>query len=97
MYVDNDITYDGVEYTPGLYVIGNSTIGTPVLTKLGTTSSSSVDLSQRVDDIEIRIGNLEDFEERIQNIENWIDEPIAIEELENITNTDLNDNSIIGQ
>ena len=54
-------------------------------------------LSRRVDDIEIRIGNLEDFEERIQNIENWIDKPIAIEELENITNTDLNDNSIIGQ
>ena len=97
IYVDNNITYDGGEYTPGLYVIGNSTIGTPVLTKLGTTSSSSVDLSQRVDDIEIRIGNLEDFEERIQNIENWIDKPIAIEELENITNTDLNDNSIIGQ
>lgn len=97
IYVDNNIIYDGGEYTSGLYVIGNSATGVPVLTKLGTTSSSSVDLSQRVDDIEIRIGNLEDFEERIQNIEDWIDKPIAIEELENITKQDLNDNLIIGK
>ena len=97
IYVDNNITYDGGEYTPGLYVIGNNTMGIPVLTKLGTTSSSSIDLSQRVDDIEIRITNLENFEERIQSIENWIDDPIAIEELENITNNDLNDDSIIGK
>ena len=40
----------------------------PILTKLGTTSSSSVDLSQRVDELEIRIGNLEDFESRINEI-----------------------------
>lgn len=97
IYVEETITYDGGEYVPGLYVVGVSASGPIVLTKLGTTSSSTVDLSQRVDDIEIRIGNLEDFESRIQNIENWIDEPINITELENITNIDLNDNSIIGQ
>ena len=78
-------------------MVGNSSMNIPVLTKLGTTSSSSVDLSQRVDELEIRIGNLEDFESRIQNIENWIDEPILLEELENITKQDLNDNSIIGK
>lgn len=97
IYIEETITYDGGEYAPGLYVVGISASGSIVLTKLGTTSSSTVDLSQRVDDIEIRIGNLEDFESRIQNIENWIDEPINITELENITNIDLNDNSIIGQ
>lgn len=97
IYVEETIIYDGGEYASGLYVVGVSASGSIVLTKLGTTSSSTVDLSQRVDDIEIRIGNLEDFESRIQNIENWIDEPINIIELENITNIDLNDNSIIGQ
>lgn len=97
IYISENISYDGVEYTQGLYVVGNSSMDIPVLTKLGTTSSSSVDLSQRVDELEIRIGNLEDFESRIQNIENWIDEPILIEELENITKQDLNDNSIIGK
>lgn len=97
IYISENITYDGGEYTQGLYVVGNSSMDVPVLTKLGTTSSSSVDLSQRVDELEIRIGNLEDFESRIQNIENWIDEPILIEEIENITKQDLNDNSIIGK
>lgn len=97
IYVSENISYDGGEYTQGLYVVGNSSMDIPVLTKLGTTSSSSVDLSQRVDELEIRIGNLEDFESRIQNIEDWIDEPILLEELENITKQDLNDNSIIGK
>jgi hypothetical protein len=97
IYISENITYDGGEYTQGLYVVGNSSMDVPVLTKLGTTSSSSVDLSQRVDELEIRIGNLEDFESRIQNIENWIDEPILLEEIENITKQDLNDNSIIGK
>lgn len=97
IYISENISYDGGEYTQGLYVVGNSSMDIPVLTKLGTTSSSSVDLSQRVDELEIRIGNLEDFESRIQNIENWIDEPILLEELENITKQDLNDNSIIGK
>lgn len=97
IYISENISYDGGEYTQGLYVVGNSSMDIPVLTKLGTTSSSSVDLSQRVDELEIRIGNLEDFESRIQNIENWIDEPILIEEIENITKQDLNDNSIIGK
>ncbi len=97
IYISENISYDGGEYTQGLYVVGNSSMDVPVLTKLGTTSSSSVDLSQRVDELEIRIGNLEDFESRIQNIENWIDEPILLEELENITKQDLNDNSIIGK
>lgn len=97
IYISENISYDGGEYTQGLYVVGNSSMNIPVLTKLGTTSSSSVDLSQRVDELEIRIGNLEDFESRIQNIENWIDEPILIEEIENITKQDLNDNSIIGK
>lgn len=97
IYISENITYEGGEYTQGLYVVGNSSMDIPVLTKLGTTSSSSVDLSQRVDELEIRIGNLEDFESRIQNIENWIDEPILLQELENITKQDLNDNSIIGK
>lgn len=97
IYISENLSYDGGEYTQGLYVVGNSSMDIPVLTKLGTTSSSSVDLSQRVDELEIRIGNLEDFESRIQNIENWIDEPILLEELENITKQDLNDNSIIGK
>lgn len=97
IYIEETITYEGGEYVPGLYVVGISASSSVILTKLGTTSSSTVDLSQRVDDIEIRIGNLEDFEGRIQNIEDWIDEPINITELENITNIDLNDNSIIGQ
>ena len=97
IYISENITYEGGEYTQGLYVVGNSSMDIPVLTKLGTTSSSSIDLSQRVDELEIRIGNLEDFESRIQNIENWIDEPILLQELENITKQDLNDNSIIGK
>lgn len=97
IYISENISYDGGEYTQGLYVVGNSSMDIPVLTKLGTTSSSSIDLSQRVDELEIRIGNLEDFESRIQNIENWIDEPILLQELENITKQDLNDNSIIGK
>lgn len=97
IYISENITYDEGEYTQGLYVVGNSSMDVPVLTKLGTTSSSSVDLSQRVDELEIRIGNLEDFESRIQNIEHWIDEPILLEEIENITKQDLNDNSIIGK
>lgn len=97
IYISENISYDGGEYTQGLYVVGNSSMGIPILTKLGTTSSSTVDLSQRVDELEIRIGNLEDFESRIQNIENWIDKPILIEEIENITKQDLNDNSIIGK
>lgn len=97
IYISENISYDGGEYTQGLYVVGNSSMNIPVLTKLGTTSSSSVDLSQRVDELEIRIGNLEDFESRIQNIENWIDKPILLQELENITKQDLNDNSIIGK
>ena len=97
IYISENITYEGGEYTQGLYVVGNSSMDIPVLTKLGTTSSSSIDLSQRVDELEIRIGNLEDFESRIQNTENWIDEPILLQELENITKQDLNDNSIIGK
>ena len=43
------------------------------------------------------LGIIESWSSNVQNIENWIDKPIAIEELENITNTDLKDNSIIGQ
>lgn len=97
IYVEEIISYDGGEYVPGLYVVGTSTSGTPIITRLGTTSSSSIDLSQRVDDIEIRIGNLEELEGRVKNIEDWLDKPIAVEELENITNIDLNDNSIIGK
>lgn len=97
LYIDGLIENENTTYVAGLYVVSNSSSGIPILTKLGTTSSSSEDLSQRVDDMEIRIGNLEDFESRIKDLEDWVDEPISLEELENITNVDLNDNSLIGK
>ena len=52
LYIDGLIENENTTYVAGLYVVSNSSSGIPILTKLGTTSSSSEDLSQRVDNVE---------------------------------------------
>lgn len=76
-------------YLPGLYLINMSTNGSLNISKIGTTYSSSVDIDQRFDDIELKINDLEKIETRITDIEDWIDEPIADIDLDKILNTDI--------
>lgn len=93
LYLTDSSEYDGVQYVAGLYVISTSSSGgVVILSRLGTTSSSSIDVSERVDGIEIRVDELE---EKVVNIENWKDsevwkdESITEQELEDITGMDL--------
>lgn len=93
LYLTDSSEYNGVQYVAGLYVISTSSSGgVVILSRLGTTSSSSIDISERVDGIEIRVDKLE---EKVVNIENWKDsevwkdESITEQELEDITGMDL--------
>lgn len=75
IYIENDSEYDNENRVAGLYTICRSYNGSIILSRLGTTSSVSKEVEERVVDLEIRVGDLED----------WTDEgSITIEELKSI-------------
>lgn len=97
-----DSSYEGTTYVSGLYMI-SMVNEKPGLIRFGETSSTSKDYGEVISELEIRIGALEeledrviDIEQRVEELEDWKDSPLSTLDLETITNIDLNNDNKIG-
>lgn len=84
LYLSQESEYEGLIYVPGLYVIGIDAITmSPVISKLGTTSATEIDVSEEVSKLKAGVTDLTD---RVEGLEDWVDNPIEKDELNNIIN-----------
>lgn len=97
-----DSSYEGTTYVSGLYMI-SMVNEKPGLIRFGETSSTSKDYGEVISELEIRIGALEeledrviDIEQRVEELEDWKESPLSTLDLETITNMDLNNDNKIG-
>lgn len=80
-----DKSIDGEKvYNPGLYVISVDAITlTPMISKLGTTSATEIDVTEEISKLQTGMNDLTD---RVEDLEVWVDSPIENDELNNIIN-----------
>lgn len=84
LYLSNDSVYEGSHFTPGLYVVSlNAITLTPMISKLGTTSATEIDVSEEVSKLK---AGMTDLTDRVEDLEDWVDSPIQKDELNNIIN-----------
>lgn len=84
LYLASNSEYEGEQYNPGLYVVSMDLISmSPILSKLGTTSTTEVDYGEDIDQLKSDVVDLTD---RVEDLEDWVDSPIEEDELNNILN-----------
>lgn len=86
LYLKFESPYNGNVYVPGLYVISMDAItSSPSLSRLGTTSSTELDLSETVNQLKDGMGGLT---KRVVDLEDWVDSEVWEDEA--ITKNELN-------
>lgn len=84
LYLTHEDFYNDSLYTPGLYVVSIDAITlSPMISKLGTTSATEIDMSEEVSKLK---AGMTDLTDRVEDLEDWVDSPILNDELNNIIN-----------